>query len=91
MTKTRNTVIRVAVYCLLAVFFIAIVNLQIRMNNIKDEIEENYNTIVEIEDQVAKYNILLSQKKDADYYERRAREEGFHFKDEIVFYNEYED
>ncbi len=90
MKKTRNTVIRVAVYCLLAVFLFAIVNLQIRMNNTRDAIQRQKDTITQLEDDVAKYNILLSEEKDAAYYERRAREEGFHYRDEIVFYNEYE-
>lgn len=90
MRKTRNTVIRVAVYCLLGVFLFAIVNLQIRMNNAKETIEKQNKTITQLEDDVAKYNIQLSEEKDAAYYERRAREEGYHFANEIIFYNEYE-
>ncbi len=90
MKKTRNTIVRVAVYCLLGVFLFAIVNLQIRMNDTKDTIEKQKATITQLEDDVAKYNILLSEEKDAAYYERRAREEGFYYGNEIVFYNEYE-
>lgn len=87
--KSRNTVIRVTVYCLLIVFLIAIVNLQISANQLEDTIEEQKRQIVTLEDDIAEYELLLAEEKDDAYYERRARQLGYHFRDEIIFYNDY--
>lgn len=89
MEKSRNTIIRITVYCLLIVFLIAIVNLQIRMNELKGTIENQRQQIVILEDDIAEYQILLDEEKTDDYYERRARLLGYHFRDEIIFYNDY--
>ena len=89
MGKSKNMVIRVTVYCLLVLFLIAIVNLQIRMNETKDTIEQQKKQIVILEDDIAKDKILLEEEKDDEYYERHAREHGYIFRDEIIFYNEY--
>ena len=87
--RKKNTVLRVMVYCLLIVFLVAIVNLQISMNSLRDTIKEQKEEIVKLEDDVAEYEMLLEEEKDDAYYERRARLLGYHFRDEIVFYNDY--
>ena len=46
MERSRNTIIRITVYCLLIVFLIAIVNLQISMNELEDTIESQRQQIV---------------------------------------------
>ena len=89
MVRNKNTVIRVTVYCLLIVFLIAIVNLQVSMNELEDTIEGQKKEIVKLEDDIAEYEMLLNEEKDDDYYERRARLLNYHFRDEIVFYNDY--
>lgn len=89
MSRTRNTVVRVTVYCLLIVFLISIINLQINMNELKDTIGDQDEQIIALEDDIAEYNIILSQEKDDDYYERRARALNYHFRDEIIFYNDF--
>lgn len=89
MERSKNLIIRITVYCLLIVFLIAIVNLQINMNELKDTIESQKKQIVVLEDDIAEYQILLAEEKDDAYYERRARQLGYHFRDEIIFYNEY--
>lgn len=89
MSRTRNTVVRVTVYCLLIVFLISIINLQINMNELKDTIDDQDEQIIALEDDIAEYNIILSQEKDDDYYERRARALNYHFRDEIIFYNDF--
>lgn len=89
MERSRNTVIRVTVYCLLIVFLIAIVNLQISMNELEETIDAQKNEIVTLEDDIAEYEMLLAEEKDDAYYERRARQMGYHFRDEIIFYNDY--
>lgn len=89
MERTRNTVIRVTVYCLLIVFLIAIVNLQISMNELEETIDDQKKEIVTLEDDIAEYEMLLAEEKDDAYYERRARQMGYHFRDEIIFYNDY--
>ena len=81
MERTRNTVIRVTVYCLLIVFLIAIVNLQISMNELEETIDDQKKEIVTLEDDIAEYEMLLAEEKDDAYYERRARQ--------IIFYNDY--
>ncbi len=87
--RQKNTVLRITVYCLLIVFLIAIVNLQISMNELEKTIGEQRDEIVKLEDDVAEYELLLEEEKDDAYYERRARLLGYHFRDEIVFYNDY--
>ncbi|MBQ3080854.1 MAG: septum formation initiator family protein [Clostridia bacterium] len=89
MVRKKNTVIRVTVYCLLIVFLIAIVNLQISMNELEDTIQSQKEEIVKLEDDIAEYEMLLNEEKDDAYYERRARLLNYHFRDEIVFYNDY--
>lgn len=89
MVKNKNTIIRITVYCLLLIFFIAIVNLQISMNKLEDTIEKQDEEIVKLEDDIAEYEMLLNEEKDDAYYERRARLLNYHFRDEIVFYNDY--
>jgi len=89
MVRKKNTVIRVTVYCLLIVFLITIVNLQISMNELEDTIQSQKEEIVKLEDDIAEYEMLLNEEKDDAYYERRARLLGYHFRDEIVFYNDY--
>ena len=89
MVRKKNTVIRVTVYCLLIVFLIAIVNLQISMNELEDTIQGQKEEIVKLEDDIAEYEMLLNEEKDDAYYERRARLLNYHFRDEIVFYNDY--
>ncbi len=90
MKRNKNTVIRITVYCLLIVFLIAIVNLQISMNELEDTIEKQKDEIVQLEDDIAEYEMLLDEEKDDAYYERRARLLNYHFRDEIIFYNDYE-
>lgn len=89
MGKSRNTIIRVTVYCLLIVFLVAIVNLQINMNELEDTIEKQKQQIVILEDDIAEYQLLLDEEKTDAYYERRARLLNYHFRDEIVFYNDF--
>lgn len=89
MEKSKNLIIRITVYCLLIVFLIAIVNFQITMNELKETIASQKKQIVVLEDDIAEYQILLAEEKDDAYYERRARQLGYHFRDEIIFYNEY--
>lgn len=89
MRKSKNLVLRVTVYCLLAIFLIAVVNLQVRMNELREEIEKQKSQIVRLNDEIAKNNMLLNEEKDDAYYERKARENGYHFRDEIIFYNDY--
>ena len=89
MVKKRNSIVRVTVYCLIIVFLIAIINLQINMNTLKETLEKQDAQIISLEDDIAEYRIILSQEKDADYYERRARELNYHFRDEIIFYNDF--
>ena len=89
MVRKKNTVIRVTVYCLLIVFLIAIVNLQISMNELEDTIQSQKEEIVKLEDDIAEYEMLLNEEKDDAYYERHARLLNYHFRDEIVFYNDY--
>ncbi len=89
MVKKRNSIVRVTVYCLIVVFLVAIINLQINMNELKDTLQEQDEQIIALEDDIAEYNIILSQEKDDDYYERRARELNYHFRGEIIFYNDF--
>lgn len=89
MEKSKNLIIRITVYCLLIVFLIAIVNFQITMNELKDTIASQKKQIVVLEDDIAEYQILLAEEKNDAYFERRARQLGYHFRDEIIFYNEY--
>ncbi len=85
----RNPVIRITVVCLILVFLVAIVNLQININELKDTVEKQKEQIVILEDDIAEYQILLDEEKTDDYYERRARLLGYHFREEIIFYNDY--
>ncbi len=89
MNKSRNSVVRITVYCLLIVFLIAIINLQINMNELEDTLEQQDRQIISLEDDIAEYNIMLNEEKNDDYYERRARELNYHFRDEIIFYNDF--
>ncbi len=89
MKRNKNTVIRITVYCLLIVFLVAIVNLQISMNELEDTIEKQKFEIIQLEDDIAEYEMLLAEEKDDAYYERRARLLNYHFRNEIVFYNDY--
>lgn len=89
MRKSKNLVLRVTVYCLLAIFLIAVVNLQIRMNELRKTIETQKIRIVKLNDDIAECNMKLNEEKDDAYYERRARDLGYHFRDEIIFYNDY--
>ena len=87
--RKKNTVLRITVYSLLIVFLIAVVNLQMGMNELKDTVRKQNEEIIELEDDVAEYEMLLDEEKDDAYYERRARLLGYHFRDDIVFYNDY--
>lgn len=89
MEKQRNGIVRITVYCLLVVFLIAIINLQINMNELKDVIEDYDEQIVALQDDIAEYEILLRTEKDDAYYERRARLLNYHFSNEIIFYNDF--
>ncbi|MBQ4648101.1 MAG: septum formation initiator family protein [Clostridia bacterium] len=89
MEKKKNSIVRITVYCLIVVFLIAIINLQINMNELRDTIDKQDEQIVGIEDDIAEYNIMLTEEKDDDYYERRARELNYHFRNEIIFYNDF--
>ncbi len=91
MVKNRNSIVRITVYCLIVVFLIAIINLQINMNALSDTLKQQDEQIIALEDDIAEYNIILSQEKDDDYYERRARELNYHFSNEIIFYNDFAD
>lgn len=89
MKKTKNSAIRITVYCLLIVFVIAIINLQINMSELNDTIDEQDEEILNLRDDIAAYEIRLTEEKDADYYERLARILGYHYPNEIIFINDY--
>lgn len=89
MKKTRNSAVRITVYCLLVVFVIAIINLQINMNELNTTIEEQDEEIKGLRDDIAAYEIRLTEEKNDDYYERLARSWGYHYPDEIIFINDY--
>ena len=59
------------------------------MNTLKVTLEKQDAQIIALEDDIAEKKIILSQEKDRDYYERRARELNYHFNDEIIFYNDF--
>ena len=57
---------------MLIVFLIAIVNLQIKMNELRDTIESQRQQIVILEDDIAEYQILLDEEKTDDYYDLKS-------------------
>lgn len=89
MGKSKNLVLRATVYCLLLIFLIAVVDLQVRMNEMREEIDRKKLQIVELNDDIAECNMKLNEEKNDAYYERRARSLGYCFRGEIIFYNDY--
>lgn len=85
-----NSVIRMTVYSLFAVFLIAVINLQVQMGELEERKESLESQITDIRDEIAELELRLAEEMDEEYYARAAREQlGYYFPDELIFYNDF--
>ncbi len=91
MKKNYNIIIRIAFTLVIVYFFFNILRIIYDVNEVEKEAEEISQALEQKEEKVAELKHRYEAPVDEEYLERIARENGYHYDDEIVFYNNYSD
>ncbi len=89
MKKNFNVFIRVAFTLVIIYFMFNVIRIIYDVNQFEKEKEEISEQLDSIEEKVSKLKYRYEMPVDEKYLERVAKENGYHFPDEIVFYNNY--
>ncbi len=90
MTRHRTSLaVKFALGGILVVLFISVINMQVNLNNLRQERAGLQTDIDNLRDDIEEINHRLSEETNAAYIERYAREKlGYRFPGEILFYND---
>ena len=91
MKKNYNIIIRIAFTLVIVYFFFNILRIIYDVNEVEKEAEEVSQALEQKEEKVAALIHKYQLPVDKEYVEKIARENGYHYDDEIVFYNNYSD
>ncbi len=91
MKKNYNIIIRIAFTLVIVYFFFNILRIIYDVNEVEKEAEEVSQALEQKEEKVSALKHRYQSPVDKEYLERIARENGYHYDDEIVFYNNYSD
>lgn len=87
--NNTNLVVKLAVACILIVLIFSVINIQMDLNDIKQEKEKLAVQIEKVSDTIDEINIRLDTPLTEEYIERIAREQlGYRKNGEIIFYND---
>lgn len=90
--KRTNLIIRISFVLIFIFLLVSVINLQVRMKDLRDKREEKIEKVNKISDRIDELEIRISAPMDDDYIERVARERlGFRNPNEIIFYNDIAD
>lgn len=90
MLRSHRTTlaVKVALGGILVVLFISVVNMQVRLKELREEKAELSEQIAEIRNDIEEIDYRLSENVDAAYIERFMRARGYRYPNEILFYND---
>ena len=91
MKKNYNIIIRIAFTLVIVYFFFNILRIIYDVNEVEKEAEEVSQALEQKEEKVAALIHKYQLPVDKEYVEKIARENGYHYEDETVFYNNYSD
>lgn len=89
MKKNFNVFIRIAFILVLVYFTGNIIRIIYDVNQIEKEKEEISEEFDYVEEKVSKLKHRYEMDVDDEYLKRIAKENGYYFPDETVFYNNY--
>ncbi|MBR6562674.1 MAG: septum formation initiator family protein [Clostridia bacterium] len=88
-TKTLkpNTIVRMAFICIFIFLFVSVINLQVQMNELRDQRDTLLEQVRDKQDAIDELELRIATPIDDDFIERIARERGFRKPNEIIFKN----
>ena len=89
MKMNFNVIIRIVFAIVIVYFTFNVIRIIYDVNEAEKEIEEFSEQLDAVEERVSKLKYKYESPVDESYLERIAKENGYHFPDEIVFYNNY--
>ena len=88
-TKTLkpNTIVRMAFICIFIFLFVSVINLQVQMNELRDQRDTLLEQVRDKQDAIDELELRIATPIDDDFIERIARERGFRKPNGIIFKN----
>lgn len=84
-----NFIVRLSLACIIIVLAIALLSIQMKLNELKKNKQALENQIEDVVDVIDELSIRLNTPVTDDYIERVARDElGYRREGEIIFYND---
>ncbi len=91
MSQTKrvkpNTIVRMAFICIFIFLFVSVINLQVQMNELRNQRDELVNQVQARQDAIDELELRIEAPVDDDFIERIARERGYRKPNEIIFKN----
>ena len=89
MKKNFNVIIRAVFTVVIIYFLFNVVRVIYDVNQVEKEAEEISKELETVEERVSKLKYRYDLPVDESYLEKIARENGYYFPDEIIFYNNF--
>ena len=90
--RRSNLIIRVAFTLIFIFLFVSVINLQVKLKDLRDQREELLETMEQRQDEIDKLELRIATPIDEEYIERVAREKlGYRMPNEVIFYNDIPD
>ncbi len=90
--RRSNLIIRVAFTLIFIFLFVSVINLQVKLKDLRDQREELLETMEQRQDEIDELELRIATPIDEEYIERVAREKlGYRMPNEVIFYNDIPD
>lgn len=80
-----NLIVRIAFIFIFIFLFVSVINLQVQMNDLREERDEMVEKIQDKQDAIDELELRIATPIDDEFIERIARERGFRKPNEIIF------
>ena len=82
-----NLIVRIAFIAIFIFLFISVVNLQVKMNDLRGERDALVEKMRQKQDDIDELELRIAEPIDDEFIERVARERGYRKPNEIIFKN----
>lgn len=89
--RRSNIFVKIAVLAVIVFFVVSIVNMQVKLSDLKEQKAVAESRIRAITNNIEEINERLDTPITDDYIRKIARENGYYYSDEIIFYNDLTD
>lgn len=84
-----NLIIRIAFTLIFIFLFVSVINLQVKMNELREERDLRTERVQQLQDAVDELELRIAEPIDDEYIERVARDQlGYRRPNEIIFVND---